>query len=211
MKSSINFRHEIERRVAKSGLVLPDATLDELVAYLEDLHAAALDDGASRRRSAAARDGRTRRIRILAASAPRVAASRSSSSRARRSRRAFGRWKEPQRDERDQAGGAPVPSASDIRPRHRAGAWPWNRRGDHGVHHCRFRGVAAAAIRESRRARHAVGHQPREGARARSDLAGELHGLPRAAGVQGRRRMVASRASTSSTPARIRCASTPSK
>ncbi len=49
MKSSINFRSEIERRVAKSGLVLPDATLDELVAYLEDLHAAALDEGASRR------------------------------------------------------------------------------------------------------------------------------------------------------------------
>src|SRR5687767_14316484 len=47
MTSPINFRHEIERRVAKSGLVLPDATLDELVAYLEDLHAAALDDGAS--------------------------------------------------------------------------------------------------------------------------------------------------------------------
>jgi putative ABC transport system permease protein len=58
MTSPINFRHEIERRVAKSGLVLPDATLDELVAYLEDLHAAALDDGASsddaRRRAMAA-------------------------------------------------------------------------------------------------------------------------------------------------------------
>src|SRR5688572_20335373 len=48
MKSSINFRQEIERRVAKSGLLLPDATMDELVAYLEDLHAAALDEGASR-------------------------------------------------------------------------------------------------------------------------------------------------------------------
>src|SRR3990170_7851259 len=47
MKSSINFRDEIERRVAKSWLVLPDATMDELVAYLEDLHAAALDEGAS--------------------------------------------------------------------------------------------------------------------------------------------------------------------
>lgn len=54
----MNFRHEIERRVAKSGLVLPDATLDELVAYLEDLHAAALDEGATadeaRRRAMAA-------------------------------------------------------------------------------------------------------------------------------------------------------------
>src|SRR5688572_15996068 len=58
MKSSINFRQEIEQRVAKSGLVLPDATLDELVAYLEDLHAAALDEGApgkeARRRAMAA-------------------------------------------------------------------------------------------------------------------------------------------------------------
>ena len=58
MKSSINFRHEIGRRVAKSGLVLPEATMDELVAYLEDLHAAALDEGASsdeaRRRAMAA-------------------------------------------------------------------------------------------------------------------------------------------------------------
>ncbi len=54
----MNFRHEIERRVAKSGLVLPDATLDELVAHLEDLHAAALDEGATadeaRRRAMAA-------------------------------------------------------------------------------------------------------------------------------------------------------------
>jgi predicted permease len=58
MTASMNFRHEIERRVAKSGLVLPDATLDELVAYLEDLHAAALDEGATadeaRRRAMAA-------------------------------------------------------------------------------------------------------------------------------------------------------------
>jgi len=47
MTSSIQFRSEIERRVAKSGLVLPDATLDELVAYLDDLHAAALEEGVS--------------------------------------------------------------------------------------------------------------------------------------------------------------------
>lgn len=47
MPSAINFRHDIERRVAQSGLVLPDATLDEMVAYLEDLHAASLEEGAS--------------------------------------------------------------------------------------------------------------------------------------------------------------------
>jgi predicted permease len=47
MKSSIDFRAEIQRHLARSGVNLPDATLDELVAYLEDLHAAALDEGAS--------------------------------------------------------------------------------------------------------------------------------------------------------------------
>ena len=47
MGAPLNFRHEIERRIAASGVVLPDATLDELAAYLEDLHAAAMDAGAS--------------------------------------------------------------------------------------------------------------------------------------------------------------------
>jgi putative ABC transport system permease protein len=58
MKSSVNFRSEVERHVATSGVVLPAATIDELVAYLEDLHTAALDEGASpneaRRRTLAA-------------------------------------------------------------------------------------------------------------------------------------------------------------
>ena len=60
MKSSVDFRSEIDRHVAKSGVVLPDATVDELVAYLEDLYTAALDEGASpdeaRRRTLAALD-----------------------------------------------------------------------------------------------------------------------------------------------------------
>ena len=43
----------------------------------------------------------------------------------------------------------------------------------------------------TRSARHVVGHEHREGSRARSDLAGEFHGLSRAAGVQGRGRVVA--------------------
>ncbi len=47
MKPSLNFRAEIERHVAQSGVVLPDATIDELAAYLEDLHTAALDEGAT--------------------------------------------------------------------------------------------------------------------------------------------------------------------
>ena len=58
MKSSVNFRSEIERHVVRSGVVLPEATVDELAAYLEDLHASALDDGATpdeaRRRTLAA-------------------------------------------------------------------------------------------------------------------------------------------------------------
>jgi predicted permease len=47
MKAAIDFRAEIQRHVARSGVNLPDATIDELVAYLEDLHAAALDEGAA--------------------------------------------------------------------------------------------------------------------------------------------------------------------
>jgi predicted permease len=58
MKSSVNFRSEVQRHVAKSHVVLPAATIDELVAYLEDLHAAAIDEGATpdeaRRRTLAA-------------------------------------------------------------------------------------------------------------------------------------------------------------
>src|SRR5688500_14923362 len=58
MKSPVNFRSEVERHVTKSGVVLPAATVDELVAYLEDLYAATIDDGATpdeaRRRTLAA-------------------------------------------------------------------------------------------------------------------------------------------------------------
>jgi predicted permease len=58
MTPSINFRAEIQRHVAKSGVNLPDATIDELVAYLEDLHANALEEGVTpdeaRRRAMAA-------------------------------------------------------------------------------------------------------------------------------------------------------------
>ncbi|MEO8678630.1 MAG: ADOP family duplicated permease [Vicinamibacterales bacterium] len=44
---AFNFRHEIQRQVAKSGIDLPDATIEELVAHVEDLYAAAVDEGAS--------------------------------------------------------------------------------------------------------------------------------------------------------------------
>ena len=54
----MNFRLEIERHVAKSGVVLPAATIDELAAYLEDCYTAAVEEGVSpaeaRRRTLAA-------------------------------------------------------------------------------------------------------------------------------------------------------------
>lgn len=40
-------RDEVRRHIAKAGVDLPDATVDELAAYLEDLHAAAIEDGAT--------------------------------------------------------------------------------------------------------------------------------------------------------------------
>src|SRR5262245_37933820 len=59
MTMSFDPRAEVRRHVAKAGLDLPDATVDELVAYLEDLHAAALDEGAS------PRDARQRALAAL--------------------------------------------------------------------------------------------------------------------------------------------------
>ena len=63
MTSSFNPREEVRRHVAKSGVELPEATIDELVAYLEDLHSAAIDDGAS------AAEARTRALAALEESA----------------------------------------------------------------------------------------------------------------------------------------------
>ena len=47
MATPFDPRAEVRRHTAKSGIELPDATIDELVAYLEDLHATAIDEGAS--------------------------------------------------------------------------------------------------------------------------------------------------------------------
>ncbi|HEX6162714.1 MAG TPA: ABC transporter permease [Vicinamibacterales bacterium] len=47
MASAFNPRDEVRRHIANSGIELPDATIDELVAYLEDLHANAIEEGAS--------------------------------------------------------------------------------------------------------------------------------------------------------------------
>ena len=45
MANAFDPRAEVRRHMARAGVELPDATLDEMVAYLEDLHSAAIDDG----------------------------------------------------------------------------------------------------------------------------------------------------------------------
>ena len=47
MSNTFDPRAEVRRHTARSGVDLPDATIDELVAYLEDLHATAIDEGAT--------------------------------------------------------------------------------------------------------------------------------------------------------------------
>ena len=119
--------------------------------------------------------------------------------------------KEPVRAQRHPHGVSPVPPAPDVRARHRARARAWHRRRHDGVHRRRRRGAAAAALRGARPARDALGHQHRAGAGARSDLAGELHGLPRRCRCSRMRRRGGGPASTSSIRAWIRCASTRSR
>jgi len=63
MSSSFDPRAEVRRHVARSGVELPDATIDELVVHLEDLHAAAIEDGLG------APDARRRAIAALEESA----------------------------------------------------------------------------------------------------------------------------------------------
>ena len=63
MAADFDPRDEVHRHVASAGIDLPEATVDELVAHLEDLHAAALDEGAS------AADARTRALAALEESA----------------------------------------------------------------------------------------------------------------------------------------------
>ena len=47
MAPKFDLRAAVQRHVAQSRVDLPDATIDELVTYLEDLHASAIEDGAS--------------------------------------------------------------------------------------------------------------------------------------------------------------------
>lgn len=63
MASPFDLRAAVLNHIAKSGVELPDATVDELVTYLEDLYAAALEDGASQA------DAQTRALEALEESA----------------------------------------------------------------------------------------------------------------------------------------------
>jgi predicted permease len=47
MATPFNLRAEVRRRTSQSGIELPEATIDELVVYLEDLYATAIDEGAT--------------------------------------------------------------------------------------------------------------------------------------------------------------------
>lgn len=47
ISSRLDLRDEVRRHISRSGVELPDATIDELVAYLEDLHHSAIEDGVS--------------------------------------------------------------------------------------------------------------------------------------------------------------------
>src|SRR4030095_5177686 len=47
MSPTFDIRTAVKRHVAKSNVTLPEATVDELVTYLEDHYASAIEDGAS--------------------------------------------------------------------------------------------------------------------------------------------------------------------
>lgn len=63
MTTRLDLRDEVRRHMSKSAVELPDATIDELVAYLEDLHHSAIEDGLS------AHDARRRVMAALEESA----------------------------------------------------------------------------------------------------------------------------------------------
>ncbi len=172
----------------------------------------------SRRASAAPTTRRPRRRRRGARAVGPAAASRTSRApirarpiaRRRRHRRGVP-IQESRHGLRPSHGAAPVPPAPGLRADHRPRARPRHRRRDRGLHHRRLGRAAAAALPRARPPGEALGHQHREGAHARPDLAGHVHGLPGAAGVRGRRRVVAARREPASIPASIRCASRPSR
>ena len=136
---------------------------------------------------------RARRIRAVRAAAPRVARPATPYARAADDAARVAQGRSLSVVSAIRIGAPSVPPASHVRARHRARARARHRRRHHRLHRRRCRRAAAAALRGAGSARHAVGHERREGAGARSDLAGQLHGLPRAAGVQGRGGVVAAR------------------
>ena len=172
--------------------------------HLEDApRAAAAGEGLRRGRGAGACDGRARRIAVVVVAAARGARDA-----------AVARHEEGKsvRDQRRPHGLSSVSSSPHVRAGSRCSC--------SASAPARRRRCLRSSIRSScrplpysgaRSAGDAVGHERREGARPRSDLAGQLHGLSRAAGVHRTRRRGGVRASTSPIPARIRCASTRSR
>ena len=82
-------------------------------------------------------------------------------------------------------GVAAAPSAPHLRAGHGARSRPRHRRRHHGLHGGGLGRADAAALPGARAPGDDLGHQQPAGAQPRSDLAGELHGSARPAGVRG--------------------------
>ena len=185
---AVDRRRATRERLAST---LSPQTIDELATHLEDIYLAARADGDDD--AAAAPEGRARRSR-------RPASCRSAASRAPMPARPT-RAPPTTPPRRPDPGVSPwstpfawrcASSACIRRSRHRRPrARPRHRRRDRRLHHRRLRRPAAAAVPRARSPGEALGHQHREGPRARSVLAGHVHGLPGAAGVRGRGGVVA--------------------
>ena len=177
MSSPPDFRAEVRRRGSSTGTDLPDAMVEELAQHLEDLYEAALAAGATP--SAATQQARR-------------ALEGSSSHTTRPTRGADRAASKPGRHDRTPRRPSSVPPPPGLcadrgdRPR------PLGRGRDHGLLDRGHGGPSAASLSRAGSPRHHLGHERREGARPRSDLAGDVHGSAGIAGVQRCGRVVAS-------------------
>ena len=191
--ASLNdWRAVVQQHAARVGVDLPRAIVDELAIHLEDLYAAARSDGMT------ADDAHERAMRALQESP----LDRTEASRAPR----FPQPQELQRGQRRSRRPSPVPAASDIRARHRAGPRPRDWRRDNGVYDYRCRGAASAALRRTGPPRHLLGHESgREASRTIRSRRSTSWTTARCPSSKTQRRGGV-RASTWSIPVSIRCA-----